>query len=254
MHLQPSLIEPTEKAVGDLHIPDRLDLSFEGFSTEAFSILERLRAHPHIEQYRKEKDGVRAYITAQFKRYRDDLAVNWVLRNGLDFETEKNVFSRLLKNDFGAGGCHHHLWMAFYRPPRRRLTDAQLSHSISPDGFTVGLYLGDGAKGLFRPAKARMAAEPATFLALLNPLLQRDGARFYFYAGTGTSRAKEVYERPLDAVPQALAKAKGVWIRRLFERDDVLRWQGDLVRHALEELHALWPLYRFLVRPEMMQN
>lgn len=250
MIFEPSLTAPVEKTIADLHLPETLDLSFEGFSAEAFSILERLREHPYIAQYRKEKTGVRQHITEPFKRYRDDLAVNWVLPNGLDFETDKNVFSRLLKNDFGAGGCHHHLWMAFYRPERRRLTDAQLSHSISPDGFTVGLYLGEGAKGLFRPARARMMMEAEAFLGLLNPLLQRKRARFYFYAGTGTSRAKDVYEQPLDAVPEGLARAKGVWVRRLFARDDVLQWQGDLVRQAIEELHALWPLYRFLLQAE----
>ena len=131
--------EPLPDAEADAWIvPEPLDLTFEGFAPEAFAILERLRDEPHIAQYRKEKAGIKRYITEPFKRFRDDLVVNWVLPNRLDFETEKNVFSRLLKNDFGAGGCHHHLWMAFYRPGRRRLTDVQLAPCITPDGFTMG--------------------------------------------------------------------------------------------------------------------
>ena len=146
-------------------VPEPLSLHFEGFSEDAFAVLERLRAHPHIEQYRAEKDAITHFVTDPFKRYRDDLALGWVLPNGLPFETEKNVFSRLLKNDFGAGGCHHHQWMAFYRPPRRRLTDVQLSHSLYPDGFAFGLYVGEYAKGLFPHVKAQMQEEPERALA-----------------------------------------------------------------------------------------
>ncbi len=55
-------IEPTHLPAEKLVIADPLDLTFEGFSPEAFALLERLRQHPHIEQYRKEKEGVRRYL------------------------------------------------------------------------------------------------------------------------------------------------------------------------------------------------
>ena len=177
-------------------IPDPLDLSFEGFAPEAFAILERLRAEPHIEQYRKEKDGIKRYITEPFKRFRDDLVVNWVLPNRLDFETEKNVFSRLLKNDFGAGGCHSHLWMAFYRTGRRRLTDAQLAPCITPDGFTTGLFIGAYMTDLLKQAKHNIAADPARFLGLINPLLQVK-IKFAYYEGGGKQQRRIVYTEPL---------------------------------------------------------
>lgn len=231
----------------DLEVPEALDLSFEGFQEEAFAILERLRAHPHIEQYRQEKPGIKRFIKEPFKRYRDDLVVNWVLPNRLDFETEKNVFSRLLKNDFGAGGCHHHFWMAFYRPGRRRLTDVQLSHSIRPDGFEVGLFVGGYMKALLRRAKDNIATAPERFLDLVNPLLQSNTLNYRY--GTGAQRTLRVVDEPLDAVPDDLDRADAIWIRRRFPRDAVLAWEGRLVRHALGALHDVWPLYRFLLAP-----
>ncbi len=222
--------------------PERLDLRFHGFTPEGFAVLDRLREHPHIEQYRAEKEAIRAFVTEPFKAYRDDLVVNWVLPNHLPFETEKNVFSRLLKNDFGAGGCHHHLWMAFYRLPRRRLSDVQLSHSLYPDGFVFGLYMGEYAKGLFRQAQARMFDTPDRALNLLNGLIAR-GYTFTYAPTVTKSLASPTFTEPLVALPDDLARARGMWVRRKIERDDVLAVGSDLVRHAIEAQAELWPLY-----------
>ena len=243
------LIEPTQTPAADLVFPEPLDLSFKGFGPEAFAILERLREHPHIEQYRQEKEGIRRYIQAPFKRYRDDLVVNWVLPNRLDFETEKNVFARILKNDFGAGGSHHHLWMAFYRPGRKRLTDVQISHGISPEGFTVGLFAGEYAKGIFREAKGRIEGEPERFLGLVNALLEKGAWRFFSYSGAGKSQVRDVSDAPLAALPERIGKAKALWLRTVLPREQVLAWEGNLVRHALAVVQDLWPLYRFVAAP-----
>jgi hypothetical protein len=236
---------PTEQPAETLTIPDALDLSFEGFGPEAFAILDRLREEPHIEQYRKEKeDGALAHhLKDPFKRYRDDLVVNWVIPNRLDYETEKHVFSRLLKNDFGAGGCHHHKWMAFYREGYRRLTDLQLTHSINPDGFAVGLFVGEYGEELLMQAQERIEDEPKRFLSLVNPLLEDDWV-FYYYRGSGASKKKTYHREPLDEVPEAVHETKGLWIRRRFSREDVLAWNAGLVRRALEAVLAVWPVYR----------
>jgi len=224
--------------------PAPLALSFEGYRPEAFETLERLRREPHVERYRKEKDALRRFVQGPFSRYRDDLVINWVLPNGLPFETERNVFSRILKNDFGAGGSHHHLWMAFYRPPRTRLTDLQLSHAVYPDKCTVGLYVGAYARGLFQPARDRMVAEEGEALRLLNALIAR-GYRFSFAPHVTRPEGRPEFDAPLDALPEGLRRAQGIWVRRAFPRADVLAWGPQLVARALEEQAALWPLYRF---------
>ena len=220
-----------------------MNLAFEGFGEQAFALLDDLRLHPSVAHLRTIQADVNAHVVAPFTRYRDDLAVNWVLPNGLPFETEKRVFSRLQKNDFGQGGAHHHLWLAFYRPPRKRLTDLQLSHSLYPDRFTVGLYGGDYAKGLFVPARTRMLARQGDALALLNALLAR-GYTFSYARGV-TKRGAPDLAGPITALPGDFAKAKGIWVRKAFPKADVLAWGPGLVARALDELEALWPLYRF---------
>ena len=224
-------------------------IQFEGFSPEAFAVLGRLRAHPHIEQYRKEKEEIRRRVKEPFKRYRDDLVVNWVLPNHLPFETEKNVFSRLLKNDFGAGGCHHHLWMAFYRPPRRRLSDVQLSHSLYPDGFVFGLYVGNYAKSLFRAAKKRMEEQPRETLAHLNALIE-SGYTFTYAPTVTKATSSPTFAEPLDVLPDDLGRAKGMWVRRKLSKERVLDLGGDLVGTAIEAQEEMWPLYRWWATAE----
>jgi hypothetical protein len=224
--------------------PESLDLSFEGFAPEAFAVLERLRLDPHVERYRKEKAAFQQFVVGPFKRYRDDLVVNWVLPYRLPFETEKNVFSRILKNDFGAGGAHHHLWMAFYRPPLKRLTDVQLSHAIYPNQFTCGLYVGAYAKALFEPVRARMFAEEVEALRLLNALI-RQGYVFRFAPRVRGREDDPRIDEPMTKLPEEVARAEGLWVRRAFPRTEVLAWGPQLVAHALDAQAALWPLYRF---------
>lgn len=225
-----------------LHTPGTLDLRFEGFTAGAFAVLERLHANPHVEQYRSEKDAIATHVTEPFKAYRDDLVLNWVLPNRLPFETERNVFSRLLKNDFGAGGCHHHQWMAFYRPPRRRLSDVQLSHSLYPDGFVFGLYVGEYAKGLFRAIRTQMTEQPKRALGMINTLIGR-GYTFTFAPTVTRALGSPTFTEPLGDLPDDLRHAKGMWVRRWVERDDVLDAGPELVRLAIEAQAELWPLY-----------
>jgi hypothetical protein len=245
MDAEPSRVDPARKPVDAMEVPRPLDLQFEGWSPEVFEMLGRIRANPHIEQYNEEKPGVTTHLKDPFKHYRDDLVVNWVLPNRLKLETEKNVFSRLLKNDFGAGGCHDNLWMSFYRPHTKRLKDVQVSHSISPDGLDVGIYVGSYAEDLLDQALTRIRQAPETYLDLVNPLLQKKEWRFYYHAGSGTNKRKVTHRTPLDALPDDLDRADGIWLRTRFPREQVLDWGPDVVRHALDAVLDVWPIYRF---------
>ena len=245
---EPALVESTHASARELVWPDDLDVSFGGFELEAFAILERLREHPHIDQYRQEKPEIEQFIKQPFRHYRDDLVVNWVLPSRLNFETEKHVFSRLLKNDFGAGGCHYHKWMAFYRPGYRRLTDLQITHSLFPDGFRIGLFVGKYGDDLLQQAKERIAAQPVRFLELLNPLLEGQAWTFRYARGSGEREEKTQHSEPLSGVSKELDRADGIWLRRHIERDRVLALKSQLVEEALESVRVVWPLYSFLGR------
>jgi len=241
----PAAVEPPQKPVDSMRLAEPLDRTFEGWTPDAFDILDRLREEPHIDQYKKEKPGVTEDLKDPFRRYRDDLVVNWVLPNRLGFETEKYVFSRLLKNDFGAGGCHDNLWMSFYRPETRRLEDVQITHRVSPDGFAIGIYVGAHATDLLSKAKARIHDAPGTYLGLVNPLLHRENWRFYTHRGSGQNETKTVFEAPLSEVPGTLEKADGIYVRHYISRSETLDLGPQIVDRALELVLDVWPIYRF---------
>ncbi|MES3628967.1 MAG: hypothetical protein PPP56_02255 [Longimonas sp.] len=233
---------PASVPAESLSITDPPRCTFTGWTPEVFEMLARLRETPHIDQYNKEKPDLHELLKDPFKRYRDDLVVNWVLPSRLDFETERYVFSRLLKNDFGAGGCHDNLWMAFYRPHTKRLKDVQISHRIDPDGFQVGIFVGAHATDLLRQAKQRIQQAPEVYLQHVNACLRRDRWRFYYRTGRSEPTT---HTDPLDALPDAVHNADGIWLRRFMPRDQVLDWGSDLVAEALSAVRRVWPIYRF---------
>lgn len=241
----PTAIDPVEHPVDAMRRPDSFDRTFEGWSSEVFEMLSRLRAEPHIDQYEKEKPGVTNHLKDPFRRYRDDLVVNWVLPNRLNFETERNVFSRLLKNDFGAGGCHDNLWMSFFRPETRRLEDVQITHRVSPDGFAVGVYVGARATELLKQATARIETAPSTYLDLVNPLLEEEGWQFYTHRGSGDNESKTVFTDPLDRPPDTLNGADGIYVRHYISREETLALGPALADQALDLIFDVWPIYRF---------
>ncbi len=220
---------------------------FPGFAEEAFAILDRLKANPHIDQYRTEKEGIRQYLTKPFKAYRDDLVVHWVLPAQLSFETERNVFSRLLKNDFGAGGCHHHLWLSFYRPGYRRLTDVQLGHSLSPHGMNLSLFVGAYGKRVLKAAKARSLEQESTFLALLGPLLQDHVLRLEFLEKG--KKTPKTYLEAISHLPPQWEAATDIWIGRQFPREHIITTGPHFMDDVLKGIDALWPLYQFWAEP-----
>lgn len=230
----------------ELHVGVPRECSFTGFPDAAFETLAALRAEPFVTTYRRLQPEIDAHVVGPFKRYRDDLVVATVLPERLPLETERNVFSRLLKNDYGAGGAHSHLWMSFYRTGRKRLTDPQMSHSIDPDGVSVGLYVGDHYGDYFRRFKDRVAAEPSAFADLLRGVLapSPDVPPFAAYAYT---KAKGVETRhaldPGTASGDVLAKATGVWVRAAWPRADVVALGPAFLDRAVAAVAHLWPLY-----------
>lgn len=234
----------------DLALPDAPALAFEGFHADGLEALARLRAEPTVARYQAEREALRRGIQAPFARYRDDLAVHLVLPNGLPFETERGVFSRILKNDFGAGGSHHHLWMSFYRHGRTRLTDVQLSHAVYPDAFRWGLYAGAYSGALFTRARARLFDEHDRALALVNDLLTR-GYRLAWAPHVTKPDGHPEVDAPLAVLPDGLRRAKGLWLMRRLPRETMDALGPALVVEAMRAQAELWPLYRFLLGDEV---
>jgi hypothetical protein len=125
----------------------------------------------------------------------------------------------------------------------------QLSHGIYPDAFSFGLYVGAYAKDLHRAVLDRLVHEPDAALDRLNPLLE-DGFTLAF-ARTVTRRdTTETVSEPLDALPDGIARAKGIWLRRTLDRETVLALGPALAERGIEAARTLMPLYRWMIEAE----
>ena len=61
-------------------------------------------------------------------------------------ETKQNIFSQILKNDFGQGGANKFYWGAFYPKGGKRTEDAQLFAWINRDRLEFGFYIDDSSR------------------------------------------------------------------------------------------------------------
>jgi hypothetical protein len=224
--------------------------AFAGFQETAFEALDRLRENPTVEQLRADRARIQAEVVEPFRLFRDDLVVHWVLPRGASLETERNVFSRLVKNDFGAGGAHSHLWLAFYRHGRTRLTDLQLSHSLSPEGFSVSLYASERAGATFAALLRQVHGEPARLLQHINDLLSGGFVLSCALRGVTRRSADHAWSAPLAELPEELHRARAVWVTSRIPRDQVVASGTCLVCTALALMADLEPLYQWIVDSE----
>ena len=230
-----------------LDFPEQVSVSFNGFDARAFQILEALREQPHIEKYRQLKSEIQTYIKEPFRLFRDDLVINWVLPHQLPFETERYVFSRLLKNDFGKGGCHHHIWLAFYRTGMRRLGDVQLAHTLRYNGFSTSLFIGENAPNLLRQIKTTISENKTAFLDELNNVVENEDWVFKIKPEKAQGAECLEYTGTIEAVPSELEKAKAIWWHSFVDSEDIVRKGKEHLVWSLSRIRSVWSLYRFLL-------
>lgn len=112
----------------------------------AFEWLGKLAAQPTREYYLAHKEKIAAAVEAPVQELLRRVVSLLPEPIADRLETEKNVFGRLLKNDWGRGGVWDFYWGALYPKGGRRVEDAQLFVSVKPDvltyGFSVGQYGG----------------------------------------------------------------------------------------------------------------
>lgn len=112
------------------------------FSEETFKYLGELAENPTREFYLAHKDSIQRFVEEPVQELLKGVGAN--LPEGMldRLETEKNIFSRILKNDYGRGGAWAHYWGAFFPKGGKRVTGCQLFVSLDQKGLKVGLFFG----------------------------------------------------------------------------------------------------------------
>lgn len=111
------------------------------FGPLAFDLLEALSAEPSKETYLSRKEEYKEHVEAALMRVFREVVIRLPEEIRANLETEKNVCSKFLKNDWGQGGAWPHLWAAAYRGANR-IEGAQLFIAIAARGFEAGFFIG----------------------------------------------------------------------------------------------------------------
>jgi hypothetical protein len=112
------------------------------FSPGTFRLLKKLWENPTYAFYASRKEDFSTKLEKPFRRLFVRVAgeVSDAIKKRM--ETEKGLFSKINKNDFGRGGAWDFYWGAFYPKGRRRIDSAQLyseiDHELLYFGFAIG--------------------------------------------------------------------------------------------------------------------
>jgi 5-methylcytosine-specific restriction protein B len=202
--------------------------------------LEGLHENPDKAYYMEHQTEIDDYIRQPFKALFRDVAEQLPEEITDVMETDKRLFSRILKNDFGRGGAWDHYWGAFYPQGTKRTESAQLMLWVNWHRVEFGFYIGEYGNEP-RQRFLHNWGENESFLRdYLQDVLPRAGVRF-------GSRPEGMTLVPQDQTD--LEK----WSNQLDETDiqiaipqskqQILTWSKDeLSTQIVRTFEALFPL------------
>ena len=113
------------------------------FSPKAFELLKDLHDTPTKEYYQAHKVEFKTEVEKPFQTLVHAVASQLPPKVQELMETERQVFSRFIKNDYGQGGAWDFFWGAFYPKGGKRTQDAQLLVMINYQRLEYGFFIAD---------------------------------------------------------------------------------------------------------------
>ena len=113
------------------------------FTERTFELLAQLHEEPTRDFYLKHKDAFKEHVEEPFQQLFRSVADQLPDPIAERMETQRRIFARIIKNDFGRGGAWDFYWGAFYSKGGKRTEDAQLFLSINRNRLDFGFYIGE---------------------------------------------------------------------------------------------------------------
>lgn len=231
----------------DKHKFDRIigisSMKERAFEPKAFELLSMLHANPKLDLYMAHKEEFETYLENPFQALTNKVA-DRLPKVITDFlETEKYIFSRFSKNDFGQGGAWDYYWGAFYPKGGRRVRDGQLYIWMNQDRLKIGFYIGDYGTA----QKKRFSNNCDLFQEDLVRTLQDVFSRNNYYFGLGFDWADlSTLLENLGTSWQEWLKAPneaGIKISYIFPKEEVLKSSLNTLVEKISQVHSdLFPL------------
>ncbi len=115
------------------------------FTAATFEMLQKLHEAPTKATYEAHKAEIISNVMTPLKTLLKEVVTQLPADITAQLETEKNVFARILKNDYGKGGAYEYYWGALYPKGGERTKDAQLFIWIDHQSLEAGFYMGEDA-------------------------------------------------------------------------------------------------------------
>jgi 5-methylcytosine-specific restriction protein B len=217
----------------------------EGFNEHTFEFFEGLHEHPTASYYHAHKADFERFVETPLQGLFSRLARRLPPEMLQRLETEKWLFAKILKNDYGKGGAWDFYWGALYTKGAKRTAAPQLFATINRNHLRFGFAIGD--HGLrYKTRFAERAAESADRIAqILDAPLKEIGVKF----GSAYHDAVDNGDKPPTQLtfsewlgdPDALGYMAAVSL----PRDELLLLNiKDLENRVLGTFEALFPLAR----------
>jgi len=116
------------------------------FTSECFDLLAKLHADPTAATYQDNKDKIKDNIEKPLQSLLKEVVTHLPAKIVSEMETEKKIFARMLKNDWGQGGAWDFYWGALFPKGGKRTEDAQLFIWIDHESLEAGFYMGEQGK------------------------------------------------------------------------------------------------------------
>ncbi len=113
------------------------------FQPKAFDLLEGLHNTRQYKFYKENEADFKEHLEAPFQRLMHSVAEILPAPILETMETEKDVFARIYKNDYGRGGAWDFYWGAFVPKETRRTAAPQLALWMDYRMLTFSFYIGD---------------------------------------------------------------------------------------------------------------
>lgn len=224
------------------------------FSAVTFELLAAIAQTPTAAFYLEHKNAFKEHVEGPLRQImRGEVSLLPGMMTGV-LETERNLFSRFLKNDFGKGGAWSNYWGAFYPKGGRRISDVQLAVWINRDGLGISFYIGDNGDRL---ARTRFEYNCARYQDELVPLMKSlDQLAGMQYAKLGRTTLNEdgqiLAEQPMSLWEWLADPKQGdYWAFAALTPSEVMNQSGQDLSALAAKIHMeLFPLALLAMQAE----
>jgi 5-methylcytosine-specific restriction protein B len=215
------------------------------FTERTFALLTELHNEPKASYYQSHKADFEKYVEAPVQGLLLRIAARLPMEMAEHLETDKRLFAKFSKNDYGKGGAWDYYWGALYSKGAKRIAAPQLFLWINRNVLRFGFAIGDQGQG-YKSRFAKRAAEGASLIAqTLGEQLKAIGLKF----GSAYHGAAEAgHELPTGmSFAEWLSNAEeGDYTAAVsMQRSEVLGTDiKDLEDRTLQAFQLLFPLAR----------